>query len=488
MSDKVSLKRLDSNIDPEGKFLILQKGSKETLYQTVGEHEFEKGTIQNSYKQQKCPNLKTGAPFGSSSFSNVSEEKIYQIFNTPPDSNENHEYDSKMYPEAPEIQSDFFTFKTKLTGILTEEDTFGRKISDLLENSIRTNTFSIHFKYIIHKETINVPWFILIHGVPSNSQMKIGIMKRLAPFGNVIAIDLLGMGKSDKPIDFDDWRWNSHAEYLDLFITHIKTRFSINSDPFIQGDDWGAGVAMAYAGTKKQYRGLILVNAVALDGYPVQEIGDIGRMSNIPKEDFDATNSNFSSTVQQILKTMVYKSHVFNTFTEHDFFFPYINSQRNSGRNASQDKYNSWNIYVLAQFAAMLNPEWLLPEHFKKNEIGNYEKAGITFSNFKTNVKIIWGKKDNMMAVSNAQKLAEIIIRKAKRRCEITLVEKAGHLVEAEKPDDVATSMINYFRNETMGENFPIFFGIDKTVVYKGTESKEMRDLEQIGFSRRHYQ
>lgn len=400
--------------------------------------------------------------------------QIYSILNTRPDSNRNHEFDKYMYESRPvKINSDIFIYKSKDFAWVPLEDTFGKKISEVKKKKV--NIFEIFYRYIVHPKSNDVPWFILIHGVPSNSRMKIGIMERLAPFGSVFSIDLLGMGESSKPIGFD-WKWSNHVPYLDDFISMLK-KSGFTTNPHIQGDDWGGGVALAYASERSQISSLTLVNPVALDGYPVQEIETIGRMSNIPSEQFDATNMGFPSTVQQILKSMVYHSDRMNSYTEEDFLFPYVESQRNSGRSANENMINSWNIYVLAQFASMLNPELLLPLHGKE---------GIDYSTIEVNVNIIWGVNDNMMPYVQCDKLAELFVRLSGVRTEITEVPKAGHFSEMDDPDMVARSMIRFFRNETKGYNWPLFFGNNPNSVYKGSERKEMRKLEKIGFASKH--
>ena len=67
---------------------------------------------------------------------------------------------------------------------------------------------------------------VFIHGNPTSSYLWRNIIPYLTPYGRCIAIDLIGMGKSDKP-DIN-YRFADHAKYVDGFIekmelTNLKT-------------------------------------------------------------------------------------------------------------------------------------------------------------------------------------------------------------------------------------------------------------------------
>ena len=67
---------------------------------------------------------------------------------------------------------------------------------------------------------------VFIHGNPTSSYLWRNIIPYLTPYGRCIAIDLIGMGKSDKP-DIN-YHFADHAKYVDGFIekmelTNLKT-------------------------------------------------------------------------------------------------------------------------------------------------------------------------------------------------------------------------------------------------------------------------
>ena len=64
--------------------------------------------------------------------------------------------------------------------------------------------------------------FLFLHGNPSSSYLWRNVMPYLEPLGRVIAVDLVGFGKSDKP-DID-YTFQDHSKYVDAFIDEMKLK------------------------------------------------------------------------------------------------------------------------------------------------------------------------------------------------------------------------------------------------------------------------
>jgi len=82
--------------------------------------------------------------------------------------------------------------------------------------------------------------FLLLHGNPTSSYIWRNIVPYLTSHGRVIAPDMIGMGKSDKP-DIG-YTFKEHIEYMDLFIKQLDLK---NVILVIQ--DWGSGIGFNYA-------------------------------------------------------------------------------------------------------------------------------------------------------------------------------------------------------------------------------------------------
>ncbi len=81
---------------------------------------------------------------------------------------------------------------------------------------------------------------LFIHGNPTSSYIWRNIMGYVSPYGRAIAVDLIGMGRSDKP-DIDYGFSDSYA-YLEAFIEKLGLQ---NITLVVQ--DWGSGLGFHYA-------------------------------------------------------------------------------------------------------------------------------------------------------------------------------------------------------------------------------------------------
>jgi haloalkane dehalogenase len=81
---------------------------------------------------------------------------------------------------------------------------------------------------------------LFLHGNPTSSYLWRNIVPHLTPHGRCIALDLIGMGKSDKP-DIP-YRFLDHAKYVEGFIERLDL-----SGITLVVHDWGSGLGFHYA-------------------------------------------------------------------------------------------------------------------------------------------------------------------------------------------------------------------------------------------------
>lgn len=97
---------------------------------------------------------------------------------------------------------------------------------------------------------------LLVHGNPTSSYLWRNIIPHLKNEGRVIAVDLIGMGKSDKPEL--DYVFADHVEYLSGFVQAMGL-----TDVTLVLHDWGGGVGTDYAVRNlKNVRGIVYMEAV----------------------------------------------------------------------------------------------------------------------------------------------------------------------------------------------------------------------------------
>lgn len=81
---------------------------------------------------------------------------------------------------------------------------------------------------------------LLVQGNPTSAYLWRNVIPHLEGSGRVIAVDLIGMGQSDKP-DID-YRFTDHAAYLEGFIEAMALQ-----GIFLVLHDWGGGLGVDYA-------------------------------------------------------------------------------------------------------------------------------------------------------------------------------------------------------------------------------------------------
>lgn len=97
---------------------------------------------------------------------------------------------------------------------------------------------------------------LFIHGNPTSSYLWRNIIPYAVPHGRAIAVDLIGMGKSDKP-DIP-YRFEDHVRYIDGFIEAL----GLKNIAFVI-HDWGSALGFHYsARNPDNVRGIAFMEAI----------------------------------------------------------------------------------------------------------------------------------------------------------------------------------------------------------------------------------
>ena len=108
---------------------------------------------------------------------------------------------------------------------------------------------------------------LLVHGITTYSFIWQRLFARLAEQHDVVAVDLLGCGDSDKPLDVS-YSVASHAERLEA----LTQALGFGPFSFI-GHDIGGGIAQRFAVMHpERLTHVAILNGVAYDFWPVQPI------------------------------------------------------------------------------------------------------------------------------------------------------------------------------------------------------------------------
>jgi haloalkane dehalogenase len=99
---------------------------------------------------------------------------------------------------------------------------------------------------------------LFLHGNPTSSYLWRNIIPYLTPLGRCIALDLIGMGKSDKP-DIE-YRFFDHVKYVEGFIEKLGLR---NITLVIH--DWGSALGFHYAMRhESNVKGIAFMEAIVM--------------------------------------------------------------------------------------------------------------------------------------------------------------------------------------------------------------------------------
>jgi haloalkane dehalogenase len=130
----------------------------------------------------------------------------------------------------------------------------------------RSNFIDIHGSKIHYIDEGTGDPILFLHGNPTSSYLWRNIIPQVTPYGRCIAMDLIGMGKSDKP-DIG-YRFVDHVKYVEGFIEKMGLKHIT-----LVVHDWGSALGFHYAMRhEKNIKGLAFMEAILKpakwDGFP----------------------------------------------------------------------------------------------------------------------------------------------------------------------------------------------------------------------------
>ncbi len=120
---------------------------------------------------------------------------------------------------------------------------------------------------IAYRRAGSGPPVVLLHGIPTSSRLWDGVGADLAVDHDVIAPDMVGFGESAKPLD-RDVSITAQAGYL----AGLLDALGLDRIALV-GHDIGGGAAQVFAVDHgERLAGLVLIDAVCFDSWPVPEM------------------------------------------------------------------------------------------------------------------------------------------------------------------------------------------------------------------------
>ena len=251
---------------------------------------------------------------------------------------------------------------------------------------------------------------LLMHGEPTWSYLYRKIIPILSNEGyRVLAPDLIGFGKSDKPAELTDYSYKNHVEWITKFIQKLDLQ---NITLFCQ--DWGGLIGLRVAAeNEERFAGIIASNT----GLPT---GD-----QPPSKAFKQWQE-FSQTVPVFPTGSIVSGGCFTTLSAeeiaaYDAPFP-------------EEKYKA---------AARIFPK-LVPTTPDDPASEDNRKAWMNLMNWKKPFLTCFSDSDPI--TKGGDMVLQGIIPGTKGQPHTT-IEKAGHFIQEDKPSELAKIISDFMKN-----------------------------------------
>lgn len=239
---------------------------------------------------------------------------------------------------------------------------------------------------------------VLVHGMGGNGSNWATTIAALSPKYRVIAPDLVGFGKSDKPQI--GYRPATFVDFLDKFLTEVKI-----DKAHIVGHSLGGWVSTLYATTyPNRVSKLVLMDSAGL----------------LPGKDYDPAQLQLlqpttRSQIRDLLKLILANPTPFLA----DLAVDFVLTTRLSANDG----------YAIGQ----------LVESVKRGEDFVDAKLG----NVKAPTLIVWGKQDMLLKVADGERLNKSIAGS-----QFVVIDGAGHGPNVEKPAEFHAALLKFLEGK----------------------------------------
>ena len=170
---------------------------------------------------------------------------------------------------------------------------------------------------------------LLLHGQPSWSYLYRKMIPVLADEGHrVIAMDHLGFGRSDKPIDPDYYTYVGHVERLETFIEELEL---VGVTPFVQ--DWGSLIGLQVVGTNPDWFDRLIVGNGFLPTFPEGTVPfQLPDNPEVTRNLFHQAITNIPAQQEPLVREPLDVDDATEFSTEGNFFGLWIDYARNDER------------------------------------------------------------------------------------------------------------------------------------------------------------
>ncbi len=197
-----------------------------------------------------------------------------------------------------------------IEAIRTPEERF-KRLPDypFAANFVEVDGLRMHY---VDEGPKNADPVLMLHGEPSWSYLYRRMIPICAAAGHrVIAPDLIGFGKSDKPVNIRDYSYQSHMDWMQAFIDSLN----LNNMTLV-GQDWGSLIGLRLAAENEpRFKAIVIGNGMLPTGdqkipfafklwksfalnspwFPISRIVEFGSFKSFSKDERRAYDAPFPS-------------------------------------------------------------------------------------------------------------------------------------------------------------------------------------------------
>ncbi|ADD68953.1 alpha/beta hydrolase fold protein [Denitrovibrio acetiphilus DSM 12809] len=244
---------------------------------------------------------------------------------------------------------------------------------------------------------------LFVHGIPTNGRLWRHVQDRLQGKYQTYAIDLVGYGRSDMPLNDFEHSLMNQAEVLKLVIEELGLKGNV----ILIGHDHGGGVSQVFASRYCDYiKRLVLLDPICFDLWPVCEVEILAALDGAPDEILMQAQAQTAAGFPGLMRMGSYDG---TPFTD---------------KSVKENYLQYWGRDGLTGFKSLI----------RVSTDAKQSDTDVDYTKIKCPTMVMWGAADCFMPKETAFKLKAKIAGPTRTQ----IIEKAGHYAQEDRPDDVA--------------------------------------------------
>lgn len=248
------------------------------------------------------------------------------------------------------------------------------------------------------------PALLMVHGIPTNARLWRHVQARLKDRYQTYAMDMVGYGQSDMPLNDFNHSLINQAEAVKGVIEEL----GLKGNAILVAHDHGGGVAQIFASKYCDYiKRLVLIDPVCFDQWPVCEVEGLAALDGASDEVLQQAMGQAVANFPALMRMGSYDG---TPFTD---------------KNCKQNYLQFWGRGPgLTGFKSLIR---IAADPRQSDTDVDHNK--ITCPTF-----VMWAENDNFMSKDGAIRLKQAI----KGPVRLQFIERAGHWVQEDRPDVLA--------------------------------------------------